>query len=149
MSHARFQPSQLCLACVVAGLWCVGRTAWAEPASKAPAADDAAGAVYAPGARRDPFTPLVRDGKIVSNATGPSTSTSGAMGPLVLDGILWDRAGRSVALINGTEVKAGDRIGGYTVRAIRQDAVVLEQGSDTLVLQINFEAGPAPKKEGS
>ncbi len=128
----------------------LGVPAWAASASKSPAAPDETGeSVYQPGTRRDPFSPLVRDGKIVSNSGGTSTPTTGAVGPLVLDGILWDPAGRSVALINGTEVKVGDHVGGYTVRTIRQDAVVLEQGSETLVLQINFEAGPAPKKDGS
>ena len=147
MSHARVWAVKLFVVCSCF----VGMPVWAEPTSKATATstDGTVDPIYAPGARRDPFTPLVRDGKIVSNAIGSSTSTPGAVGPLVLDGILWDRAGRSVALINGTEVKVGDQVGGYTVRTIRQDAVVLEQGADVVVLQINFEAGPAPNKEGS
>ena len=124
------------------------RAAWADarPASGTP--DEATDAIYEPGNRRDPFTPLVRDGKLVSPST--TATTSGIVGPMVLDGILWDPRGQSIALVNGTEVKKGDRIGGYVVRDIRQDAVVLEQGSETLVLQINFEAAPAPEKgEGS
>ena len=140
----------LCVACAACAAWSLEEpAAWAAPASKAPLADQAGVTVYEPGNRRDPFTPLVRDGKIISpSSSGPANPNS--VGPLVLDGILWDPKGQSIALVNGTEVKKGDHLGGYVVRDIRQDAVVLEQGNETLVLQINFEATPAPDKgEGS
>ena len=125
------------------GLSCVASDSAApSPSGSAP--------VYESGARRDPFAPLVRDGKIVSVSAGGGAGSSDATGPLVLDGILWDAGGQSIALINGSEVKAGDQVGGYVVRTIRKDAVVLEKGNEVLVLQINFEAMPTPKKrEGS
>lgn len=135
--------------CAAGAVWSLGCPAWAASVSKAPSADEAAEAVYEPGNRRDPFTPLARDGKIISpSAAGPTSP--GAVGPLVLDGILWDPKGQSIALISGVEVRKGDQVAGYVVRDIRKDAVVLEQGGDILVLQIDFEAMPAPEKgEGS
>ena len=65
--------------------------------------------------RRDPFTPLVRDGKLVNVIPGTQLSVSRP----VLFGILWDPGGQSIALLNDTEVKVGDTIGGYRVAEIR------------------------------
>ena len=87
--------------------------------------------------RRDPFVPLVRDGRLVSvqgmfaEATRP-----------VLYGILWDPGGASLALINDAEVKVGDVIGTYRVAEIRPDAVVLNNGGAPVVLQISYDVPP-------
>ena len=104
---------------------------------------------YDPGNHRDPFTPLVRDGKPVG-----SIKPGGAIDASkpVLLGILWDPSGHSMALINDTEVKVGDTVGGYKVAEIRQDAVVLTGGGEPVVLQISFDTPPKPstgtKEEG-
>jgi len=98
---------------------------------------------YDPKGKRDPFIPLVRDGRIVSvtgDPTSPDVST-----PL-LAGILWDPGGESIALINDTEVRIGERIGGYQVAEIRPDAVVLVREGESLVLQITFEEPANPNK---
>lgn len=93
---------------------------------------------YDPAGRRDPFVPLVRDGKLIE---------VGALMPLggsvpVLRGILWDPGGNSLALLNDAEVKVGDTIGGYQVVEIRKDAVVLSGGGEPVVLQLEFETPP-------
>ena len=90
--------------------------------------------------RRDPFLPLVRDGRIVSRM-GDSDRASETP---ILYGILWDPGGKSIALINDGEVKVGDRVNDYEVKEIRPDAVVLSNGGEPVVLQITFEA-PPPK----
>ena len=122
----------------------VALAAQSVASAEAPSLDDEA-FIYDAQGRRDPFAPLVRDGKLVSSTVAGPT-TSGSVGPLTLDGILWDPTGQSIVLINGTEAKIGDTVGGYVVRDIRQDAVTLEQDGDILVLQINFEAAPAPEE---
>ena len=86
--------------------------------------------------RRDPFSPLVRDGRLVA-AGAVRIEASKPM----LYGILWDPGGKSIALINDIEAKVGDTVGGYQVREIRKDAVILDSGSEEpLVLQIAFDA---------
>ena len=85
---------------------------------------------------RDPFVPLVRDGRLVGKPQ--PVPTVNAAQP-VLYGILWDPAGRSIAMINDTEVRVGDTVAGYRVAEIRQDAVVLSGGGEPLVLSIDFE----------
>ena len=104
---------------------------WAasEPSEKGDASYDAAG-------HRDPFVPLVRDGRLVG-----IVAPSGAQADKpVLYGILWDPGGDSIALINDGEVRVGEVISGYRVQEIRQDAVVLSSGSGSVVLEIAFEA---------
>jgi hypothetical protein len=95
--------------------------------------------------KRDPFVPLVRDGRIVG--VGAEPISTGGSTPL-LAGIVWDPHGRSIALINDTEVMVGDRVGDYQVTEIREDAVVLVRNGESLVLQITFDQ-PAPQKKSS
>lgn len=107
-----------------------------EDSSKKPV-----GFYYDPGGHRDPFVPLVRDGRLVGmvkpgGSAGPSQPT--------LYGILWDPKGQSIALINDGEAKLGDTIAGYQVKEIRKDAVVLSNGGEALVLQISFDAPQIP-----
>ena len=95
---------------------------------------------YEAGGRRDPFVPLVRDGRLVSAANGvplePSTP--------VLSGVLWDPKGQSIALIDDKEMKVGDRVADYRVLEIQQNSVVLgNDGGERMVLQITFEAAPS------
>ncbi len=89
---------------------------------------------------RDPFIPLLRDGQVVQISGTEASSLS--FGVPLLYGILWDPGGNSIALVNGTEVRVGDTIAGYKVAEIRQDAVVLTNGSEPIVLQISFEGPP-------
>jgi hypothetical protein len=95
---------------------------------------------YAAKGRRDPFAPLVRDGKLIGL---PKDQTSGVTP--VLYGILWDPAGPSIAMINDQEVRVGDTVGGYQVAEIRQDAVVLKGGGEPVVLQIDFQTPPSER----
>lgn len=89
--------------------------------------------------RRDPFVPLVVNGRLMS-ALGEASSKSTS---LVLQGILWDPSGRSIALIGDLESKVGDMVNGYEITEIRQDAVVLSGGGERMVLQLQFDA-PRP-----
>jgi len=95
------------------------------------------------GEKRDPFVPLVKDGQILSLLSKTPRVSSV---PLTLGGILWDPAGQSIALINETEVRVGDTIYDYRVAEIRQDAVVLVQGDQSVVLQLLFDDAAKPPK---
>jgi len=88
--------------------------------------------------QRDPFVPLVRDGRLIA----PSGSEN--FSQLTLVGILWDPSGQSIALINDTEAKVGDVLGEYQVHEIRQDAVVLMREGQPVVLQLSFDTPPEP-----
>ncbi len=91
---------------------------------------------YDAGGHRDPFLPLVVNGRPVGWTVKPGVETSQP----VLYGILWDPGGQSLALINDGEYRAGDTIGTYQVKEIRKDAVVLENGGEPVVLTIVFDA---------
>ncbi len=95
--------------------------------------------------RRDPFVALVRDGRLVF----PSSMLQRGGTHPTLHGILWDPGGQSMALINDIEAKVGDAVNGYRVAEIRRDAVVLKNGGEPLVLQIDFETPPAKLSPGT
>jgi hypothetical protein len=118
------------------GLWLVvAVSGWAETPSK-----NAPSVPYDPKGKRDPFVPLVRDGRFIS-ATGATLALSvplDASLPL-LGGILWDPAGRSIALLNGKETMVGETVGRYQVVDIHEDHVILEQDGRRVTLQITFE----------
>ena len=118
----------------------VGILVWGMGSPVALAVEPPKRMLYEAGGRRDPFMPLVVDGKPVNQQGGQGFS--GARPELF--GILWDPGGKSIALINDLEAKVGDKVGEYQVAEIRRDAVVLRNGGEPLVLSISF--GPA---EGS
>ena len=98
---------------------------------------------YDPGTARDPFIALVREGRIIGGASLGQPDLSKP----ALFGILWDPGGKSIALLNDTEVKVGDTIGSYRVVEIRPDAVVLSDGGEPLVLTIAFDAPPSTEPQ--
>lgn len=113
------------------------------PSTPPPAAErHEAGAVgYDSKGRRDPFVPLVRDGRLISSISGEPVAVSTSRPRLL--GILWDPGGHSIALINNTEVMVGETVGLYRVAEIRRDAVVLQDGKTTLVLEMTFDDAEA------
>jgi len=119
---------------------CVGGVICAEeqpPAKPAPFVYDSKG-------RRDPFSPFVRDGKLVTPQKGMAS-----MRKPVLYGILWDPGGRSLAMINDAEMRVGDSVAGYDVVEIRKDAVVLSGDGELVVLQIEFDTPPSKESHGA
>ena len=95
--------------------------------------------MYEAKGHRDPFVPLVKDGRLIGASQDHPTD---GVTP-VLYGVLWDPSGNSIALINDAEVKVGDTVGTYVVQDIRQDSVVLSRdGGEPLVLKLAFELSP-------
>ena len=80
---------------------------------------------------RDPFVPWVTpEGKLIR--------WEGAFGNLedvVLEGILWDPEGGSVAMMNGRIVHRGERIGRFEVGTITKDEVTLKAGEEVYTLR--------------
>ncbi|OGW91566.1 MAG: hypothetical protein A3D28_06110 [Omnitrophica bacterium RIFCSPHIGHO2_02_FULL_63_14] len=95
---------------------------------------------YTAKGRRDPFVALVRDGRIVAISAGGHAESSTP----VLYGVLWDSGGNSIALINDGEARVGDMVGDYRVVEIREDAVVLANGGEPVVIRLAFETPPKP-----
>lgn len=124
--------------------WGIG---WALVMPAAHAQNDQARSVrYDAQGRRDPFVPLVREGRIA----GARVPGGGASNP-ALRGILWDPKGHSIALIEDVEARVGDRIGEFRVIEIRREAVVLapEEG-EPFVVELPFESlEPAGTKSTS
>ncbi|HEX9780591.1 MAG TPA: hypothetical protein VGB20_05185 [bacterium] len=135
------------LPCILAAVCAsgAGGTVWAQGSE---ASNRPEGIRYDPRGRRDPFSPLVRDGQFVGVAEGIDV---GAPPPLLF-GILWDPDGKSIALIDDEEVRIGETVSGYRVEQIKQDHVVLRKDEKELVLQLPFEeasrTGPGGAKPG-
>ena len=122
-----------CIVTLIAGLYLQPAAAVTEPTP-----EGAERFRYNAKGRRDPFAPLVRDGRIVAISTGGRTESSLP----VLYGVLWDPGGNSIALINDGEARVGDMVAEYRVVEIRKDAVVLANGGEPVVIAIAFETPP-------
>lgn len=76
--------------------------------------------VYDSKAKRNPFIPLItEDGRLVKldKIEVPS-------GDVSVEGIIFDKKGRSYAIVNGTVVGIGDAIAGYEVLKIESNRVL-------------------------
>lgn len=62
-------------------------------------------------------------------------TSSKAFKSLILDGIMWDKE-KSLAIINDEIVKIGERIGDNIVVEIKQDSVILNDGTKDFELKL-------------
>jgi len=84
--------------------------------------------------RRDPFWRLVTPDGIIVNYDDELLITD-----MFLEGIIYDRGKKSLAIINGSVIKVNDKIGLYTVRKITKRKVYLIKGDEKFVLQLKKE----------
>lgn len=124
----------------IAGLLAVGPQTVAEPQTAAtsaavqPAAvESETDAAYSDHGLRDPFWPLVSSGGAIINY-----DTNFSVSEMTLEGIISDGGG-FIAIINGSVVEKGKRIGFYEVQDIRSDRVVLIKDGKTSVLLLKKE----------
>ncbi len=102
--------------------------------ARAEEAGGTAAGIYEEHGRRDPFWPLVdKNGMVINYRKDVSADR------MHLEGIVRDASGEGYAVIDGTVVRAGDRVGIFTVRTIREDAVILENGRKTFTLHLKKE----------
>ena len=59
----------------------------------------------------------------------------GSLEDVVLEGIIWDPKGDSVAMMNGRILRRGDRIGRFEIVTITKDVVTLKAGEETFTLR--------------
>lgn len=87
--------------------------------------------------KRDPFIPLVTpDGRLI-NLDKDEEATKG----LGLEGIMYDKHGRSYAIVNGRVVKVGDEISGYQVLKIEKNKVIFIRDGQPTEVELKKE-GP-------
>lgn len=77
--------------------------------------------VYDAKGKRNPFIPLVTpEGRLIKLDKQESASSGG----LSVEGIIYDKQGRSFAIVNTEVVGVGDKAGDYQVLKIYEDKVV-------------------------
>ena len=83
----------------------------------------------------DPFWPLVSpSGALINYDQDLSVSD------MDLEGVMLEKDGRNVAIINGTIIKVNEKVGLFTVISINADGVVLKKGQEkTVSLKIKKE----------
>ncbi|MFH1853857.1 MAG: general secretion pathway protein GspB [Candidatus Omnitrophota bacterium] len=88
--------------------------------------------IYDAKGKRDPFVPLVSGGGVyISDAYG-----IGGIKDIRLEGIVWDEARGSIAIINGEIVKEGQKIGAVEILRIEKDAVVFIIDGEEIRLEL-------------
>lgn len=86
--------------------------------------------------RRNPFIPLVTpDGRLLKLDTEVREGIKG----LVLEGIIYDKAGLSYAMVNGSVIKIGDTVSDYQVLKIEKDKVVFIKQGEMFAIELKKE----------
>ena len=84
--------------------------------------------------RRNPFIPLVTaEGRLLQ------LDKEEAKGDLSVEGIIFDKRGRSYAIVNGQVVGIGDGIAGYEVLKIENNKVIFIKESKITEIEIHKE----------
>ena len=87
---------------------------------------------YEAKAKRDPFVPLVSEGgAYVSDAYGISSIKD-----IRLEGIVWEKTGDSIAIINGEIVGKGQQVGVAKVLEIEKDAVIFDVEGEEVRIEL-------------
>ena len=77
------------------------------------------GFIYDSKGKRNPFIPLVtQEGRLMK------LDKEEAKGDLTIDGIIYDKYGKSFAIVNGSVVGIGDAVGGYQVLRVEENKVI-------------------------
>ena len=90
--------------------------------------------VYDATGKRNPFIPLVsQEGRLLKLDKGEASLTSGS---LSLEGIIYDKNGRSFAIVNATVVGIGDSVGDYQVLKIYSNKVIFIKDGEPLEVEL-------------
>lgn len=85
--------------------------------------------------QRNPFIPLVTpDGRLIQLEKKESPQ-----GALVVEGVIYDKYGRSFALVNGSVCAIGEHVGDYQVLRIESDKVVFIKDGETTEISLTKE----------
>lgn len=89
--------------------------------------------VYEAKGRRNPFIPLVTpEGRLLKLDKQEVVS----LGGLAIEGIIYDKLGRSFAIVNSTVVGIGDSIGDYQVLKIYENKVIFIKDGQPLEVEL-------------
>jgi hypothetical protein len=89
--------------------------------------------IYDAKGRRDPFIPLVTpEGRLLKLDKQEATSVEG----LAVEGIIYDKFGRSFAIVNTNVVGIGDVVGDYQVLKIQENKVVFIKDGEPLEVEL-------------
>lgn len=90
--------------------------------------------VYDAKGKRNPFIPLITpEGRLLKLDREETKSD------LLLEGIIYDKHGRSFAIVNSSVVGIGDFVDDYQVLKIEQNKVILIKGGQTTEIGLNKE----------
>lgn len=91
--------------------------------------------IYDAGGKRNPFIPLVSaDGRLIN-----LEKEAKAKGDLAVEGISYDKNGRSYAIVNGLVVEIGDTVLGYQVLTVNPDKLIFIKDGVTTEVPLKKE----------
>ncbi|MDP2928148.1 MAG: hypothetical protein Q8N80_05065 [Candidatus Omnitrophota bacterium] len=86
--------------------------------------------------KRNPFIPLVTpEGRLLKLDKQEATSVEG----LAVEGIIYDKLGRSFAIVNATVVGIGDMVGDSQVLKILENKVIFIKNGEPLEVELTKE----------
>jgi hypothetical protein len=89
--------------------------------------------VYDAKGKRNPFIPLVTpEGRLIKLDKQETASTGG----LVVEGIIYDKHGRSFAIVNAEVLGVGDMVGEYQVLKIYENKVVFIKDGEPFEVEL-------------
>ena len=92
--------------------------------------------VYDAKGKRNPFIPLVTpEGRLLKLDKQEATSVDG----LAVEGIIYDKFGRSFAIVNTNVVGIGDIVGDYQDLKIQQNKVIFIKDGEPLEIELTKE----------
>ena len=88
--------------------------------------------------KRNPFIPLVTsEGRLLKLDKQEIISTHG----LAIEGIIYDKLGRSFAIVNANVVGIGDRVGDFQVLKILANKVIFIKNGEPLEVELTKKEG--------
>jgi hypothetical protein len=91
---------------------------------------------YDPKGKRNPFIPLVTpEGRLLKLDKQQDSTPQG----LAIEGIIYDKLGRSFAIVNAAVVGIGDAVGDYQVLKILEDKVIFIRNGELLEVELTKE----------
>ena len=89
--------------------------------------------VYDAKGKRNPFIPLVTpEGRLLKLDKQEATSVEG----ITVEGIIYDKFGRSFAIVNTNVVGIGDSVGDYQILKIQENKVVFIKDGEPLEVEL-------------
>ena len=91
---------------------------------------------------RDPFISLVTpEGRILPGARANSEPEN-----IILEGVIWDPNGNSLAIINGKLIKEKERVYGMQLLKINKESVIMQKKGNVKVIYLKRKGGGADEK---